>query len=115
MPEYIEEKLRVDLTEDEVREHADRMATRMEDLELLTDEFNTVKRDYKSRLEIIELEVRQHAQKVRNRWELRPVECEVVRDFKAGVVRIVRTDTGEIAYERRMSNEDRQQNLAVAG
>ena len=66
---------------------------------------------FKANIENIENELQVLAAHVRNKYEYRDVECDVIPDFKSGVVVTVRNDTGEVIDERPMTAEERQLKL----
>ena len=105
--------LKYNFSGDEKKELAAQMSeasAKEEDLEV---EKREVSADIKARIETTTRTRRDLAKKYRDGYEWRPIECEIDRDFEHGVVRVIRTDTGEEVEERKMTNAERQQEICV--
>ena len=55
------------------------------------------------------------AERHRSGFEMREIECEVVYAYVDDVVRWIRTDTNEVAHERKMRPDERQAKLPLEG
>ena len=84
------------------------------DLNQAEDEKKAINSDLKSRIDGLQATVNGSATKLNNGYEMRTIKCEVVPDYESKVFRYIRTDTHEIAKERRMSSDDLQMELAPA-
>lgn len=98
-------------TEQEMRDIAERLAHKTQELADVEDQKKAVMAEFKERIERISTEIKSSSQKYRAGYEMRDIECEVDRDFKTGEVRYIRTDTGEIAKTKKMSMADRQRHI----
>ena len=101
--------LKYTFSDAEKAEIAAEMAEKVTDLSRKEDELKAVKSDFKSQIDGLQANVNGAATKLTNGYEMRNIECRVERDYKKGVIRFIRTDTGEIARTKEMSHEDRQQ------
>jgi len=109
--EYTKKFLRVDLTEDEKTVLAKDMAVatiRKADVE---SEKKSADASFKDRIATCELKISKNARLINDGYEMRDVECEVVRDFISGVVFTFRTDTGAIVDEKAMTGAERQMHI----
>jgi len=109
------EDLLVKLTEEEVSAKARRMAERMGELDRHNEESKRIAGERGQRKATLEGEIRKLGEQVRERSEIRPVNVEVIADYKRSIVVEVRTDTDETISERAMRSEERQTTIpAVA-
>lgn len=104
--------LRVPLTQFELAEWAMKMASARERLGAIVAEAKMVADGFKRDREEMETKLGTLADDVRN-GEVRPIRCETYKDFRAGEVYTVRTDTGEEISRRSMSTDERQMRLDV--
>lgn len=95
------------LSNDEVMVRANRMADVEQELERHTGLESQIKSDLKATRSRLEAERGRLAGQVRSKSELRPIEIEHIADFRAGTVREIRTDTGEVRA-RSLSAAERQ-------
>jgi len=109
--EYKTEYCKYEFTAEELRDIAENLAIKTQDLEKAEDEKKSVMSAYKERIEKIALEVKQSARLYKDRYEMRDIECMVERDFETGVVRFVRTDNGEVARTSKMTMAERQMSI----
>lgn len=107
--------LKCQLTDQEILQCGQAVADALEaaaELERELDEFKTM---HKAKVAQQEAIVGLNTGKIRSRYEYRPVECEVVKDYGAGVVWTERVDTREIIERRPLTDEERQMALAIVG
>lgn len=52
---------------------------------------------------------------IKSEKETRPVEVKITLDFKTGMKTILRLDTGEIIREQKLTDDERQLELRIAG
>jgi hypothetical protein len=102
------EDLSVKLSDEEVMERGNRLANIEGEIERHTSHETNVKADLKATRSRLEAERGRIAQQVRSRSELRPIEVEIVADFKAGLVRDIRVDTCATVRTRALSEAERQ-------
>ena len=100
--------LKCDLTEVEVSDAAQALARNLDELELLDDEFKTVKADFKSQIEAKEAQAKVQRNLVRNKYEYRQTPCTMVLNYTAQSVVVTRNDTNVIVSERKMSGDEKQ-------
>jgi len=112
--EYKTEWCKYDFTSEELRDIAETLAIKTQDLEKVEDEKKSVMSSYKERAEKIALEIKTAARKYKDRYEMRDIECAVERDFETGEVRYIRIDNGEIARTSKMTMAERQMKIEDA-
>jgi hypothetical protein len=101
-----------ELTDDEIRDRAFQAGQVDQELEALADRFEVAKKDHKAEVGVREEMRKTLLREIRTKQTTRPVECEIERVYApAFVVRTVRTDTGELVHERRMTDDERQEKL----
>lgn len=103
--------LRCELTDDESRQAAKRLAERMEDKERKEAELDSVKNQFKGEISRIDADITAAKNLVRDGYEMRDVQVEEVRDFDTETVTLTRMDTFETIEERRMRGEELQRPL----
>lgn len=113
-PEYSNEYVKYQFTQAEKNEISATMARKIEELQSTNDSLKAIKSQFKSDIDKLEAEIRLSATRINNGYEMRTIKCEIVRDFKKGIVQYVRTDNNQIARERNMNSDDRQMALDEA-
>ena len=106
--------LMVGLNEDEIRSCASELARVTASQAELEDEKKAVTSGFKNRIDRCVADCRALAQKVTTRRELRDIDCEW-QPSRDGKMILTRTDTGEIIDSRKMTEEEHQQSLPLAG
>lgn len=106
--EFTKEYVKHQFTESEKREMAQDLAQKVSDQQIAEDEKKAVMSDLKSRIDSLAAQANSLATKLNNGYEMRNIKCEIEKDFKGGIVRHIRTDTGEVVRERKMNDDDRQ-------
>lgn len=101
------ESLRVPLSGLEKEKWADKLADVDQRLRLKMAEAKSVAASFKAEIDKLKESSAELAEEVRL-GEYRPVVVEETRDYRAGVIFKVRTDTGEQLSERAMTNDERQ-------
>jgi hypothetical protein len=106
--------LMVALNEDEIRSYAAELARVTAQQAELEDEKKAVMSGFKNRIDRCVADCRTLAQKVTTRRELRDIDCEwsPARD---GKMQLTRLDTAEVIDTRKMTEEERQESLPLAG
>lgn len=103
--------LKYTFTEKEHSELAMVMAEKSQELKQIDQKAKTAAAQFKSEKEQAQGELDSSASKYKDGYEMRDIECEEVPDFEEGVIRLFRTDNGELAQVKKMSNEERQMRL----
>lgn len=103
--------LRVDLTEEEVRFAADRMADLFDQLKQIEEEQKSIANNYKAKTKELEAQFSQAQLLVRNKYDQRLVDCVEVWDITGCRVVTTRKDTGVIVGDRAMTADERQEKL----
>jgi len=102
------------LTEPELRDKGDALASVIQDLKSEEDRQVDIKAQMKARMAELDAKKTQLAISISRREEHRDVEVEEWLDYARSIVQQVRTDTGEIVFHRPMNEEERQLSLPVA-
>lgn len=105
------QSLRVQLTPDEVADRADRAACKIAERDDHEAQAKAAQKHAKSTIEQYDAEIRNLSNEVRNRSTYRTVECERQYDYRAGMYREIRLDTGEVVLERRLTAAESQPEL----
>lgn len=103
--------LRCTFSEKEMADIALTMADKTQELKRIDANAKAAAAQFKSDKEAAQNEVDGAARKYRDGHEMRDVECEETVDFESGVVRYWRCDNGDLAQERKLTNEERQMRL----
>ncbi len=121
MGEMIERKdvwrsLKTHFTDKERLAMAEQFASCHRERVRLEEELGSIKKQYASDIGKQEAEISSLAERLNTGWEMRRVECEEIKNFNNGSVRIYRKDgfdptKGFFVEERPMSSEERQQKL----
>lgn len=97
--------------EEEKAKISEEMATKLLSVQDLEEQAKSVAASFKDRIGRAQLEAKQAAKKLKDGYEMRDVECEVVRNYAFGEIRHIRTDTGECVHVKVMTQEERQMHL----
>lgn len=108
-------RLAVDLTDDEWRSAASRLAALEEQIGEEAEHQKQVKADLRHRMAQLDAERSTQAMAVRRKSEMRDVPVETWADFARGMAVEVRTDTGVVVHERPLTSEEKQQELFARG
>lgn len=103
--------LKTVLTPAELQERGDNLAKLMGEIDREESELKDHAKEVKARIATKETLARELAGEVRARYAWRPVDCERHFLYADGVVKEVRTDTGEEVNVRDMRDHERQQDL----
>lgn len=95
-------------TEKEKAQIAADLANGVAELARMEERKKSVASQIKAEIDAKQSSVNAAAEKLRSGFEMRDIECEVIYAYIDDVIRWVRTDNGEIAFERRMRPEERQ-------
>lgn len=103
--------LRCPFSEKEMADIALTMADKTQELKRIDANAKAAAAQFKSDKEAAQNEIDNAARRYRDGYEMRDVECEETVDFESGVVRYWRCDNGDLAQERKLTNEERQMRL----
>lgn len=103
--------LRVALKTEEIAERADRAAQLLAERDSKEEEQKAAAKHAKSIVESMEAELRRLSNEVRTKATYREVQCERVYDFRLGKIFEKRLDTGDVLFERAMTDAERQREL----
>jgi len=100
-------------TAEEKAELAAEMAQGVAELREKEDDKKAVMSDFKSAIDTLSARTNGLAGKLNNGFEMRQIECEVVRDYPNHLIQYIRTDTGECVRTKKMSQEDLEMGLPM--
>ena len=103
------------LTGDETVERSREMAQLMSEIASDETDLKAVVQEFKSRIAGKEARLGNLARNVQNGFEFRAVPCERVFDYAGVVVSEFRVDTKERISQRRMTDDELQQDLGLEG
>lgn len=109
--ERFQRALRVDLSEKEVQDAADRAAICLAEHDGKLEQLKADTEHAKAKIKDLAAELRRLSNMVRERATTRPVECEKRFDYETKKVRDTRLDTGETLFERAMTDAELQPDL----
>lgn len=102
------ESLPVPLTQEEIAERADRMATALRKITELEIEKKAKNDEIKHKKEELEKDIAVWASQVREKAENREVEIELQSNWETGQIETFRLDTGELIRTRPMTPSEKQ-------
>jgi phosphopantetheine adenylyltransferase len=101
------------LTVDEVDDRRRTATAKVEQYNEVEAEKKEAVKDYTDRMKSLRSEINQNAREANTATTMRDVECDVVYDYDLKMVRIVRTDTGEVWQTRPMNRDEAQTRMEV--
>jgi len=108
-----QEMLKCALTHDELLQFGEELANNQQEAKELEDQLTNIKNDYKAKTSAKEAEIIRLGNLIRQKYEMRPVDCEVTFDFDEGRATVKRMDTGEIVLTRPMTDTELQRELRL--
>lgn len=105
--------LRVDLRQDEKHRKAIEMAAEQRELELAEAAKDEATKMHNATIKTHESRVSELAPVVNQGWEFRDVEIDEMADWPGKRIVQVRRDTGEMVFERPMTETERQPPLPI--
>jgi len=109
--EYEKRWCKYDLTEEELRDAAETLAIKTQEIEEIESEKKAVATRYKERIESVQGEIRKAASLYKDRYEMRDIECVVERDYETGEIRYRRTDNHQVTARDKMTMGERQRKI----
>jgi len=107
--------LKVALTQEEVLQTADELATALDNKTSLAAEKEAVLKSFKSKEAALDAQITEKQQRVRNKYTYRNVECENVLDYGTLETYTRRLDTGDEIMRRPMNEDEKQTDLPFDG
>ena len=111
--EISKEYCKYKFNEEEKRELASELAQGVAELQQKEDDKKAIMSDLKSQIDSLNAKTNGLAGKMNNGYEMRHIECEVIRDFAKHEIRYLRIDTGECVRTKKMSQEDLEGDLPL--
>lgn len=110
-PRRFEQELPCKLSDDELRGLGDSLEKALANIDTLTEEKKLNAASFKARIELAKEKVGDIRESLRSKTEIRDVECLEHFEYRLGVARVTRVDTGEIISERALTGAERQPSL----
>ena len=107
------ESLKVQLTEEEIRTAAEKLAKFTDDIEGKEAEKKSVASQFKADIDNLVSNARTEAALVRNKYTYRQVECHEHFDYPCKSVTVFRDDTGEEIRTRTITTSECQSELPL--
>jgi len=98
-------------SEAEKKELSEMMARSLQEIKVAEAELDTIKAQYKHRITSATGTASACSEKIIAGYEMRTMECYVVRDHETKMIRIYRMDNDELIRQRAMTKEDLQRRL----
>ena len=105
--------LPIPLTESECDEYARQLASEVAALSAIDTERKMVAKEWKDKREAQEWIVLEITRKVNTKTDSRLVRCEVLHDYRARKVEVVRTDTQETVGSRPMTRAEYERGMQM--
>lgn len=106
-------ELKCVLREDELKNYSMELARKQQDLAQADMDKKASAAAHKEKMERLASEINTVSRNVVNGYEFRSVECRWEYDWKEGVKRLYRLDTGELVDTKGISEYERQQHLEL--
>jgi len=104
--------LRCILSEDERRSIADKLSRAVLEKDHKDQELRSVSTQIRAEIKAQEAIISSCAEVLRAGYEFRDIECEISIDHEKGTYQAIRTDTGEIIEERKLTPAEKQMALS---
>ncbi len=101
------------LTEDELRERGDSLATLTAEIDVKEDEKKASAKAFKDELDGMNERALILSKAITTKTEERPIECRKEYNLKKGVWKIVRMDTAEVVEAGTMTEEERHMGKSI--
>ncbi|HET9954142.1 MAG TPA: hypothetical protein VFQ61_06545 [Polyangiaceae bacterium] len=113
--EKFSRNLRVELTEAEINERAQRAAHLLQERDRKDEENKAASKHAKAQVAEIEAELRRVSSEIRDGATYKEVACERRHNYRLGNIQEVRMDTKDVIAERAMNDRERQLDLTLNG
>lgn len=98
--------LKVVLTRDELLDAGQKLADAQQRIAQLENDLASYKDQIKSQTTSAEAEAQRYGAMVREKYEFRPVQCTITKDYATERYTLHRDDTGELVEDRRMNDSE---------
>ena len=95
-------------SEEEKKKIAQQLAQAVSDKGEADEELKAIKADFKSKIELADSQINGYARKLQSGFEMRSIECNVIRDYEAKTITYIAIDDGRTIDIRQMSQSDLQ-------
>jgi hypothetical protein len=109
----VTETLKCWYTSREKEKISDAMSRTFMEITAMEEELALLKKKYKNQIETKQVEHKELAQKHYAGFEMREVDCHLIRDYRENTVRLIRLDTWEVVDVRPMTAAERQRGLGL--
>jgi len=109
--EYEKKWCKYEFNSDELKDIAENLAIKTQQLQEVEAEKKAVTSAYNERIQRVQGEIIKSASLYKDRYEMRDIECTVERDFESGEIRYVRTDNYQVASRDKMTMAERQKRI----
>lgn len=106
--------LKYTFTDTEKRELAQEMANKTLLVSDLEEEKKSVAAGFTDRIKAAQLAANRAALKLKDGYEMRDIDCEVIKNAEQGLAWTVRLDTGELVQTRELTASERQMHIDEA-
>lgn len=107
--------LKCDLTQEELLQYGEELATVLDNLRRLQDEKESVVKEFKAREAAFDAEIVVKQLLVRNKYEYCQIDCTLTLDYTDQSAVLIRQDTNETIKERKMTEDEKQMDLGFDG
>jgi hypothetical protein len=111
--EKIEQFLKVTFSEEEKTGMGSELARLIREKAEVEEQLKSVATDLRGQIMALGGKINTFAEKIRSGYEMANVSCTVKKDYKKGIVKTFRNDTGELVKERPMSDEEKQMKMEL--
>ena len=103
------------LTQEEILQAGDDLATALDNLKQVQAEKDSVSKTFKAKEAELEANITAKQVLVRNKYDYRKVDCDNILDYETTECYVIRTDTNEEVIRRAMSEDEKQTTLPFDG
>ena len=103
------------LTQEEILQAGDDLATALDNLKQVQAEKDSVSKTFKAKEAELEANITAKQVLVRNKYDYRKVDCNNILDYETTECFVIRTDTNEEIIRRAMSEDEKQTTLPFDG
>ncbi len=109
--ETVNQYLKYEFSEGELREKAQEMARAVASKEQAEDKLKSIKTSINSDIAAADAKIRLCSEHLRSGYEFRNVECRKEINYTLGICQIIRLDTGEVVTSRAINHNESQMHL----
>ena len=105
------QSLKCVLTEKELLQCGDELATALDNLRQLGEEKDAVSKQFKAKETSIDAEITTKQLLVRNKYQYRRTPCELTINYTTQTATVARLDTGEVVVDRPLAESEKQMEI----